>query len=291
MTQTPEDLAETLTPHVYGATGLGVLALTAPGDAHPRVEYAGGDLFVGLDDSATGRAVTEGDAKAWSRPFREVAADAIRRAGALPAVAGGALAIDDETVAASVLIYPSRLSEVDLAGPPVLFALARDAVFVIGADDEDAVAHVLDRAEALYEGGGPLISAHPLVLTPEGWAPFAWREALPELAPRFERVLRLYNVRAYEAQAPALQRPDLHVADPKIQMTDAGVTVTIAAWPKGTATLLPVVDNVIVADPAGTLSVATFDQFLDAGGDAIVRTGLSPLRYFVPGAAPRGAQA
>lgn len=100
-------------------------------------------------------------------------------------------------------------------------------------------------------------------------------------------MLRLFSVRAYEAQSIALQRPDVHIADPKIHVRDDGVTLTFAAWPKGTATLLPVVDNVMIADPSGSISVATMGEFLSAGGDAIVRTGLSPLRYFVPGDAPR----
>ena len=93
-------------------------------------------------------------------------------------------------------------------------------------------------------------------------------------------------MRAYERQAPALERPDVHIAEPKIHVRDDGVTVTFAAWPKGVATLLPVVDNVMIADPGGSLSVATMGEFLAAAGDAVVRTGLSPLRYFVPGDAP-----
>ena len=289
MTETTAEPAAT--PRLFGASELGVLSLTAPGDAHPRVEYVGGDLFIGLVDARTGAAVTQGEAETWARPFRDVVADAVRRAGELPAVVDGALVIEDETVAASVLLFPSRLHGLALQGTPVLFALARDAVIVVGADDEPAIARVLDRADALYAAGGPLLSAHALTLTDAGWAPFAWREAGPALEIRFERVLRLFAVRAYEAQAPALQRPDLHVAAPKIEVLQTGVTTTLAAWPKGTATLLPVVDNIVVADPAGTLSVATFDQFLAAGGDAIVRTGLSPLRYFVPGEPPRNGEA
>lgn len=289
MTETTAEPAAT--PRLFGASELGVLSLTAPGDAHPRVEYVGGDLFIGLVDARTGAAVTQGEVQTWARPFREVVADAVRRAGELPAVVDGALVIEDETVAASVLLFPSRLHGLALQGTPVLFALARDAVIVVGADDEPAIARVLDRADALYAAGGPLLSAHALTLTDAGWAPFAWREAVPALEMRFERMLRLFAVRAYEAQAPALQRPDLHVATPKIEVLETGVTTTLAAWPKGTATLLPVVDNVVVADPAGTLSVATFDQFLAAGGDAIVRTGLSPLRYFVPGEPPRNGEA
>lgn len=78
----------------------------------------------------------------------------------------------------------------------------------------------------------------------------------------------------------------MHIAPAKIRVLESGVTTTFATWPQGTATLLPVVDNVIIADPAGTLSVATMTQFLDAAGDAVVRTGLSPARYFVPGDQP-----
>ncbi|KJQ53326.1 hypothetical protein [Microbacterium sp. SA39] len=145
-------------------------------------------------------------------------------------------------------------------------------------------------AEELYDAGAPLVSAHPIVRTDAEWAPFPWREQFPALEMRFERVLRLFSVRAYEAQTAALQRPDVRYIDPKVRVLDSGVTTTFAAWPKGVASLLPVVDNVIVANSSGEgtqLSVTTMAQFLEAGGDAIVRTGLSPARYFVPGEAPR----
>ena len=278
---------------VYGASELGVLSLTAPGDAHPRVEYVGGELFVGLDHGHDGSAVTQGEAEAWSQAFTEVVSASVSSAGALPEAADGVILIEDEAVAASVLVQPARVATAAVAGAPVLFALGRDRVVVGGADDESAVARALDLAEELYDVGGPLVSAHPVVLTEGAWAPFPWRERFPSLEMRFERVLRLFSVRAYEAQTVVLQRPDVHVADPRIQVLESGVTTTFAAWPKGTATLLPVVDNVIIADSASDgakLSVATLNQFLDAAGDAVVRTGLSPARYFIPGEPPRPSQ-
>lgn len=281
-------------PRVYGANELGVLSLTAPGAAHPRVEYVGGELFVGLDHVHDGAAVTQSESEAWSQPFRDAVTDAVSSVGALPEAVDGALLIEDEMVAASVLVQSTRAAAAAVDGAPVLFALRRDRVVIVGADDESGVARVLDLAEELYDAGGPLVSAHPVVLAEGAWAPFPWREQFPSLEMRFERVLRLFSVRAYEAQTVALQRPDVHIADPKIRVLDSGVTTTFAAWPKGTATLLPVVDNVIIADPAsdGTkLSVATLDQFLDAAGDAVVRTGLSPARYFIPGEPPRSSQA
>jgi len=272
-------------PRIYGASELGVLSITAPGDAHPRVEYVGGEVFVGLD--VQGVAVTQGQTAELTRPFRDVVLDAAASAPAVPSSVDGVILIDEETAASAVLLHPALLDADALRGTPVVFALSRTRVAVVGADDEAGIARVLDLAEELFEEGGRLVSAHPIVRTDGAWAPYPWREKVPALEMRFERVLRLFSVRAYEAQTAALQRPDVHLADPKIQVLATGVTTTFAAWPKGTATLLPVVDNVIVADPAGAVSVATMQQFLDAGGEAIVRTGLSPVRYFVPGETPR----
>ncbi|UWF77730.1 MULTISPECIES: hypothetical protein [Microbacterium] len=289
MTGTFGNLTVDAVARVYGASELGVLAITAPGDAHPRVEYVGGELFVGLDER-DGSAVTQGQAEAWSQPFAEMVAAAVASAGSVPDPVDGVILIEDEQVAASVLVEPSRIDVGDVTGSPVVFALSRQRLAIVGTDDETGIARVLDLAEQLYDEGGRLVSAHPVVLSDGAWAPYPWRERHPSLEMRFERVLRLFAVRAYEAQSVALQRPDVHLADPKIRVLDGGVTTTFAAWPKGTATLLPVVDNVIIADPSGALSVATMDQFLDAAGDAVVRTGLSPLRYFVPGDPPRASE-
>lgn len=294
MTSAFGNAAARMSPHLYGASELGVLTITAPGEAHPRVEYVGGELFVGLDEEPGGVAVTQGQAEGWSTPFREVARSAVEGVAGLPEPDAGVILVEDERVAASVLLDPSRAVARSLDGAPVLFALSRQRLAIVGAQDEVGIARVLDLAEELYDEGGALISAHPVVLTEGAWAPFPWREAVPALDMRFARVLRLFSVRAYEAQTVALQRPDVHIADPKIQVLETGVTTTFAAWPKGTATLLPVVDNVIIADSSedgAKLSVATLDQFLDAAGDAVVRTGLSPARYFVPGEPPRPAPA
>ena len=294
---TGEHESDELTPHIYGAGELGVLSLTAPGAAHPRVEFAGGDVFVGLDQIGDdGAAVTQGQAEAWSHPFGEVLATTVGASSPLPEPVDGVILIQDEAQAAGVLLDPLRAAGRGLVGDVVLFVLARQHVALVGADDESGLARVLDLAEQLYEAGGRLVTAHPLMLVDGAWARFPWRERAHSLELRFERVLRLFGVRAYEAQGIVLQRPDVHIADPKIQVLETGVTVTFAAWPKGTATLLPVVDNIIIADPHGgadgaaSLSVATLNQFLDAAGDAVVRTGLSPARYFVPGAPPQPAR-
>lgn len=286
-----DGIATEVTVRIYGASELGVLAQTAPGPAHPRVEYVGGEVFVGLDHGDHGAAVTQGETEGADAGFRDAVRSAISLAGELPAAHEGSIVLVDEAVAAAALLDPSRLRGSRLAGAPVAFPYARDRVLIVGADDSAAIARTLDVAEELFDADRPLVSAHPVVLTDEGWAPFPWRERLPELAMRFERVLRLFSVRAYDLQTAALQRPDVHIAPAKIRVLESGVTTTFATWPQGTATLLPVVDNVIIADPSGTLSVATLAQFLDAAGDAVIRTGLSPARYFVPGDQPRTSEA
>lgn len=289
MTSVSGNVDVNLVPRVYGASELGVLSITSPGEAQPRVKYIGGELFVGLDAADGGAAISQAQAEEWSHPFTEALAAAVSVAS-VPEPVDGLITVVDEVLAASLLVDPTGLAAVPLKGEPVVFALSRDRLVVVGSEDEAGVARVLDLAEELYESSGPLVSAHPIVLTDGAWAPFPWRESFPSLEMRFERVLRLFSVRAYEAQGRALQRPDVHLADPKIRVLDSGVTTTFATWPKGTATLLPVVDNVIVADSSGDraqLSVTTFKEFLDAAGDAVIRTGMSPLRYFVPGEPPR----
>lgn len=285
MTDVSGNPVDGVAPRVYGASELGVLALTAPGDVHPRVEYVGGEVFVGLDRD--GAAITRAQAEEAALPFGELVALVLDSVVVASKPVDGVLVADAETTASAVLVEPAGIAASDFAGDPVVFALARERLAVVGADDEAGIGRVLDLAEALYEEGGPLVSAHPIVRTDDAWAPFRWNDRFPALRLRIERVLRLFSVRAYEAQGAALARPDVHIADPKVHVRDDGVTLTFAAWPKGTATLLPVVDNVMIADPSGTVSVTTMDEFLTAAGDAVVRTGLSPLRYFVPGEPPR----
>jgi hypothetical protein len=271
-----------LAPHIYGASELGVLKVTAPGDAHPRVRYIGGELFAGLDE-ADGGWVAQGEAAGWERPFNDVLIASFAGAGAVPSPVEGVVVLDDEVLAAAILNEPARLADLDVKGTPVVWALARNVVVISGSDDERGIAAVIELAEQLYAAGGPVTSIHPIVVNGEEWAPYQWTAASDEQKPQVLRVIRLFGVRTYEAQAPAIKRPDVHVADPKIHVREDGVTVTFAAWPKGTATLLPVTDNVFVADPAGTLSVATFDQFMDSMGDQVLKTDLTPTRYYVKG--------
>lgn len=270
-----------LIPKLYGATELGVMELTAPGNAHPRVNYVGGEVFLGLT-KADGTWVTRAEAAGWDS-FDDAVVASLTATPQDLSPSDGVLVVDDALIAAALLYQPSRVSGLDVKGAPVAWVLAPDVVVFSGADDERGIAKAIELAEELYAASAALVSIHPIMLDEGEWAPYGWSAATEAQSLLISRVIRLFGVRGYERQTAEVDRPDVHVADPKIHVNEAGVTMTFASWPKGTATLLPVVDNVVVADPAGSISVATFDQFLDAMGDLVTKTGLSPTRLFIAG--------
>ena len=101
MTAVFGDVEIDITPRIYGASELGVLSLTAPGDAHPRVVYVGGELFVGLD-RLTGGAITQGDAAQAAAPFDDTVAAALPQQTTFE-TRDGLATVTDETQAAAVL--------------------------------------------------------------------------------------------------------------------------------------------------------------------------------------------
>src|SRR5215217_5474666 len=123
MTDAVGNVAANAVARVYGASELGVLSLTAPGEIHPRVEYVGGEVFVGLD--ADGAAITQGQAEGLSRPFRDLLTDAVASVSALPQADAGVIVIDDEATASAVLLDPARIPADAVTGSPVVFALSR----------------------------------------------------------------------------------------------------------------------------------------------------------------------
>ena len=84
----------TVVPRVYSANELGVLSLIAPEETHPRVEYIGGEVFVGLN--AGGTALTRAQAEELPRPFAELVAASVASASVLPDAVDGVVLIKDD---------------------------------------------------------------------------------------------------------------------------------------------------------------------------------------------------
>ncbi|MBO0981428.1 hypothetical protein [Microbacterium sp. SD291] len=266
---------------MFDATELGILDLTMPKDEMPYVQFVAGELYVGVrmgDDGPASVAQVEG----WGVAFADALQSALSSTPPLEVDAvQGVAEITEEEQAAAILVDPSRAERLNVEGDLVVTRLAQAHVIVTGADDERGFERALEAAEELIRTGTRLASIHPIGNPGAKWFPFPWRERFPALAERITRVTREFGIRAYAEQKSALDAGEVRVLEPKLERLDTGVTVTFATWLSGTAALLPVVDNVIIASRQGALGVMGFAEFIEQAGDRVMRTELAPIRYFV----------
>ena len=267
---------------MFDATELGILELTTPADQMPKVRFVAAELYAGLRAGEAGF-VTVAQADAWGAPFTDalkVAFDAVP-----PLDLGGARGtaeITDEEQVVALFLSPSRAAALGVSGDLAIVPLAQHRVVVTGTDDQAGFARAIEVADQLLAEGDRVASIHPIGSLDGQWFPFPWRDRFPDLAGDISRVARGFGVRGYLEQEAALDAGEVRVLRPRLDTLDSGVTVTVATWLSGTAALLPVVDNVMVAGRDGRIGVMGFAQFIEAAGDAVVRTQLAPIRYYIP---------
>ena len=267
---------------VFDATELGLLDLSTSPDEMPCVEFVAGELYVGMLVGADAVA-TVSQASAWGVPFREALDAAMAPASPLEVSAeqSSAFEITDEEQVAAVLLDPSRAAGLTVAGDLAIIPLAQSRVVVTGTDDERGFERALEVGDELLLAGARLASIHPIGNRDGLWFAFPWRERFPRLVDPISRLTREFGVRAYAEQKSALDAGNVRVLEPKLDELENGVTVTFATWLSGTAALLPVVDNVIIASKGGPIGVMGFAQFIEQAGDQVVRTEMAPIRYYV----------
>jgi len=269
---------------MFDATELGILELSTSAEEMPRVQFVAAEVYIGLQigDEAF---VTVAQADAWGVPFTDALKVAFDSLPPLEIGADrGAMEITDERQVAALFLDPSRAASLEVAGDLAIVPLAQKRVVITGTDDEHGFGRALEVADQLLAEGARLASIHPIGSRNGQWFPFPWRDRFPALASTINRVTREFGVRAYGEQASALDAGDVRVLEPKLDKLETGVTATFATWLSGTTALLPVVDNVIIASAQGQIGVMGFAQFIEQAGDAIVRTELAPLRYYIPDA-------
>ncbi|MES2866192.1 hypothetical protein [Microbacterium profundi] len=269
---------------MFDATALGILDLSTSAEDMPWVQFVAAELYVGLQ-IGNDAVVTVAQAAAWDVLF----ADALNAAfESLPpleiGVDRGVTEITDEQQVAALFLDPSRAAVLEVSGDLVIVPLAQTRVVITGTDDERGFARAIEIADELLAEGSRLTSIHPIGSRDGQWVPFPWRDRFPALVGAISRVTREFGVRAYKEQECVLDAGDVRVLEPKLDKLETGVTATFATWLSGTAALLPVVDNVIIASADGRIGVMGFAQFIEQAGDAVVRTGLVPIRYYVPDA-------
>lgn len=281
----------TLHLRLYGAAELGTLASRGDDGAIPRTKRAGGELFVGVDILGDRRTtITQAQDRAWYKE-RDVRFSALIRDAAWRAPYdseerhGGHCEITHEEQAAAVFIHSDHsarvLARLDRDGDTVAIALTATCVIVTSSADEAGIRFIIDRAENLIDTGASFVSIHPLTWRNGQLLRFDWREDFPQFEARIDAVVRRVGVLQYAAQTPALERRGVDVAIPQVIERADGTVATRAIWRQRTRALLPVVDEVVVEDRAGSRTTMPMAEFLERAGSGVTQTELSPARYAV----------
>jgi hypothetical protein len=205
----------------------------------------------------------------------------------------------DHYDAARLLILPDLIDPDDVAGDLVAMVPNRDTLLVAGAEDDKALAVLIELAEAALKDPRP-IHGFPLRRASHGWVPFVPEPGRPG-AERF-RLLRMNCLgHDYTEQAGLLnQLSDRRGGGPfaasfsAMQNTQTGESVSYCVWSEGVPTLLPETDRVIFHRPGGEsdgriVTSGDWDHVRQVVGDQMTPLGLYPERYRVE-AFPTSAQ-
>jgi hypothetical protein len=234
--------------------------------------------------------VAEVHLKSWKVGFDEAFQIALASLRARPApkpleVASGLFA---STAAdgfdAARLLLPELWAGLKVRGTPVAMAPHQDALFITGADDDDALAHLASLALDL--GQQPLgISAQTFALENGQWV--AWAPAADRPCARPLELARLPEVaRAYERQKALLEaqaeleRREETVAPFVVLRDDERELVSATVWVEGTEPLLARAERIAFAARPRQAGDETLRAIALAWEEAIALPGvkLEPTR-------------
>ncbi|TWT38781.1 DUF1444 family protein [Blastopirellula retiformator] len=198
-----------------------------------------------------------------------------------------ALASGDSYDAARMLLV-DHITEFNLEGAPIAVAPNRDSLIIVGSDDDDGLAMMLDLIEQSISDPRP-VSAIPVRLVDGEWE--TW---LPEPSHPLYGRFREFQVQSllgeYEEQKAMLEGvfeetgTDIFVASyTAIQRNESGEIVTYCVWTRDVNGLLPKTDFVLFGDPGrlGTVASASWDKVESIVGDLMEDLETYPPRYRV----------
>lgn len=198
---------------------------------------------------------------------------------------------------AARLLLPELWAGLKVRGKLVAMAPHQDALFLTGADDDDALAHLASLALDL--GQQPLgISAQPFILENGAWA--AWAPAASRPCARPLELARLPEVaRAYERQKALLEaeaeveRRDETVAPFVVLRDDDQSLVSATVWMEGTEPLLARADRIAFAarpsqpgDETLRAIALPWDEAVALPGVTLEPTRHAPARFRARGFPP-----
>ncbi len=184
--------------------------------------------------------------------LEEVLADflgGLQATGGLPvtAVAPGVLrvAFDDVRATSVLFLDEAGFADLGIEGPPLVWPLSAERVFVAAASDEAALGRLLDLVEAEHETVTPL-SLRPLVAVGGGWQPLAAPDQarLARRLAALERVQRVADYREVESLLTELAGRGHHPPPARVRVDGTGSRQALVTTWSGRALLPALVDAV-----------------------------------------------
>jgi len=183
----------------------------------------------------------------------------------------------------SRVLIPALFENLEVRGNPVVIIQARSAILVTGSEDMDGLGMIADFAIQDFPENERAVSMTPIELRAGHWRPL-------EIKPTHPQSLR--NLRAqqtawsYDATQKALQNTlgeDIYVAS-AILLEHEGRFGTIATWADGVTTACPLVDTILIQNPADADGLwRSMEAVVDVCGPfkTVEQLGY-PIRWILP---------
>lgn len=187
---------------------------------------------------------------------------------------------------AARIVLSEQLREFPTKGKPVALAPDRDCLIVTGSEDIQGLLQMAAMGHVRFEEGIRLISGRPVVLEGSAWTPFRPPDIVRSA---FVQLANVYDELRYWTQASLLRRiaagrkDDVAIAEVvRFPTGPSNQFALLARWEKGSATLLPKGDVVLMVDRStDTFAIAEWDDVVRVVGHRMVRTGDVPARFRV----------
>ncbi|MGX1810418.1 hypothetical protein ACWIGI_32280 [Nocardia sp. NPDC055321] len=177
----------------------------------------------------------------------------------------------------------------DILGPDTLVFMPAEGTLVLGLGMKGRGTLLWEEIERRYESAARPLSPLPYVCDRGRLVPYQAGFEAPEFA-ALERASARFTATCYQQQAERLRalRADGDdnwlVADVIAGARTDGTALTVASWVDGDATLMPIVDQVVVIDPDGD-----FSRNIGVPLELVIGIvqpkpvpGLHPPRYLLP---------
>jgi len=215
----------------------------------------------------------------WGVGFEAVLAVAEERRAQLEASidrVGTAHVISGVPFAAAVLRDPAAVQQLRPGGTPVIVIPDAGTVVLGFAEEPESLQWVAKAAEHVLAGSSRWVSAEPLVRAGGAWEPFVWpAEAAADVARLNRRRDSVQYGAARQALQPAFEDEGVAVAELVLAERE-GAYSTYATLVEGVESVVPRVDELVLASADGRVTRVPFDEVAAVPGLLEPVEGVTP---------------